>query len=997
MSRPMGPIATLTAVLLAAMPASTCLAQQRPGADAVRGPTDEGNATDRSTWMDPGADGGLGELLALFGVAVAPQGDQTSGIVPEELQQPPIDQEYATDPRETDALWGGPLSASRPVRAAYVLGRTLVIQDDARSTQIAVRLKAGAPLVVEVDFNDDGSAEFSFDRTLIDRITIDAAAGDDVVRIDETNGVFTDTTVTTICGGAGNDVLLGGSGPETFVPGPGQDTARLGAGDDRFLWNEGDGSDVVDGESGSDIVEVNGTDGAEQFAVTASGTRVRCDRVSPDPFNVDIGTCEDLVVNARGGDDELTCVGNLAALIRITAYGGPGDDTLLGSNGADVLSGGEGNDFVDGQQGADVVFLGVGDDVFQWDPGDGSDTIEGQDGFDTLLFNGSNANEVFDLSANGNRARLVRNVGNIVIDMNELEQVVLRTLGSVDNVTIDDLSGTGVAFVDVDLAGALGGAAGDGQADTIIVNGTNGPDEVIVTSAGTAAFVIGLPTEVSIFNAEGSLDALVVKTLGGDDQVTATPMPAGVIKLTLDGGDDNDRLLGSQGADVLIGGAGNDFIFGDNGNDLALLGADADTFQWDPGDGSDTVEGQDGADTLLFFGSNASERIDILPNGARALLVRDVGNVTMDLNDVENVELRALGGADSITAGDLTGTDVVGIAVDLRGADGGGDGAADTVTVSGTNAADVCGATGDAGGVRVFGLQATVQVFFAEQIFDRLMLNALGGDDVVDATSLEADAIQLTINGGLGNDVMIGGAGNDLLIGGDGNDLALMGAGDDTFTWNPGDDNDTVEGQDGFDTLLFNGSNVGEAVTLSANGGRVLLFRNVANVVMDVNDVEAIDFRALGGADTVTINDLSGTDVTQATVHLAAVAGGTTGDAQPDSIIVNGTDQDDVVLINGTAGQVDVIGLAVAVTILSSEGANDRLTINGLDGDDLIDASALVANIIQFTADGGWGNDVLIGSDGPDVLLGGEGDDVLIGGPGLDVLDGGPGNNIVIQ
>ena len=34
-----------------------------------------------------------------------------------------------------------------------------------------------------------------------------------------------------------------------------------------------------------------------------------------------------------------------------------------------------------------------------------------------------------------------------------------------------------------------------------------------------------------------------------------------------------------------------------------------------------------------------------------------------------------------------------------------------------------------------------------------------------------------------------------------------------------------------------------------------------------------------------------------------------------------------------------------------------------------------------LTADGGDGDDVLIGSAGEDILLGGAGDDVLIGGP----------------
>src|SRR5436309_14154010 len=41
-----------------------------------------------------------------------------------------------------------------------------------------------------------------------------------------------------------------------------------------------------------------------------------------------------------------------------------------------------------------------------------------------------------------------------------------------------------------------------------------------------------------------------------------------------------------------------------------------------------------------------------------------------------------------------------------------------------------------------------------------------------------------------------------------GNDLALLGAGDDVFVWNPGDGSDTVEGQDGLDSLQFNGANI---------------------------------------------------------------------------------------------------------------------------------------------------------------------------------------------
>ena len=78
-----------------------------------------------------------------------------------------------------------------------------------------------------------------------------------------------------------------------------------------------------------------------------------------------------------------------------------------------------------------------------------------------------------------------------------------------------------------------------------------------------------------------------------------------------------------------------------------------------------------------------------------------------------------------------------------------------------------------------------------------------------------------------------------------------MGAGDDTFVWNPGDDNDTVEGQYGYDTLDFNGANIAREDRHLGERRACGFTRDVANVDMDLNGVEAIDFNALGGADTV--------------------------------------------------------------------------------------------------------------------------------------------------
>jgi len=67
-----------------------------------------------------------------------------------------------------------------------------------------------------------------------------------------------------------------------------------------------------------------------------------------------------------------------------------------------------------------------------------------------------------------------------------------------------------------------------------------------------------------------------------------------------------------------------------------------------------------------------------------------------------------------------------------------------------------------------------------------------------------------------------------------------------------------------------------------------------------------------------------------------------------------------------------------------------------LGGDDVVDASGLPSGRFTLAADGGAGNDMLIGSRGADALAGGDGDDVLIGNGGADQLDGGAGDNVVL-
>src|SRR4029453_16824437 len=103
-------------------------------------------------------------------------------------------------------------------------------------------------------------------------------------------------------------------------------------------------------------------------------------------------------------------------------------------------------------------------------------------------------------------------------------------------------------------------------------------------------------------------------------------------------------------------------------------------------------------------------------------------------------------------------------------------------------------------------------------------------------------------------------------------------------------------------------------------------------------------------ADTITVDDLSGTALTEARNALAANGG--VGDGAADNVIVNGSGGDDVIVVAGDASGASVLGLAARVTIAGAEAAGDRLTISTLRGDDVVEASGLTAGAIRLTGDG---------------------------------------------
>jgi hypothetical protein len=220
----------------------------------------------------------------------------------------------------------------------------------------------------------------------------------------------------------------------------------------------------------------------------------------------------------------------------------------------------------------------------------------------------------------------------------------------------------------------------------------------------------------------------------------------------------------------------------------------------------------------------------------------------------------------------------------------------------------------------------------------------------------------VTIDGGAGDDTLGGAGGDELLVGGTGNDIVdgergsdtlRLGTGNDTATWHPGDGNDAIDGQSGTDRLDFNGANIGEVIGVSANGARVRVERNIASVGLDLDGIEALGVRAFGGADDITVGDLTGTALKSADVALEASAGG--GDAAADTVTVNGTDRPDRVNVTRDGDRIAVGGLAATTRITGSEVTGDTLRINTFLGDDTVtlpDLSGLINTHVDLGADG---------------------------------------------
>ena len=144
---------------------------------------------------------------------------------------------------------------------------------------------------------------------------------------------------------------------------------------------------------------------------------------------------------------------NSTALSVVLDVSAPVNDTLTGTNAANVLDGGAGNDQISGLNGNDRLFGGTG-----------NDTLNGGSGIDTL--NGDNGNDVLTGGAGADRL-----VGGAGIDFASYADETVGIIVSLGKPTVNTGVATGDIFIGIE--GVIGGSGND------TINGGANYDQLI--------------------------------------------------------------------------------------------------------------------------------------------------------------------------------------------------------------------------------------------------------------------------------------------------------------------------------------------------------------------------------------------------------------------------------------------------------------------------------------------------------------------------------------
>jgi Ca2+-binding RTX toxin-like protein len=274
--------------------------------------------------------------------------------------------------------------------------------------------------------------------------------------------------------------------------------------------------------------------------------------------------------------------------------GGEGDDLIVGSSLKNLIKGGLGNDTLSGGYNTTNTMAAEGD------------TLQGEAGDDTFLMPSLNNNAALTGGAGTNVADFSGRSGNLALTNNGLafdgegvsgaEKVniaidILKMIGGFGADTIT--GGTGAdTIVGGPGADVMSGGAGIDTVDySDRTEDTQGVEVTLCFDAAAA--------DCDAINGEtGEMDKvhLFEHVIGGagEDMLSAE---GATVSVTLEGRDDDDEIIGGNGADELWGDDGDDSVSGGAGNDNVSGGVGEDVLDGGDDDGGDICL-DDGEDTV---------------------------------------------------------------------------------------------------------------------------------------------------------------------------------------------------------------------------------------------------------------------------------------------------------------------------------------------------------------------------------------------------------------
>jgi Ca2+-binding RTX toxin-like protein len=842
-----------------------------------------------------------------------------------------------------------------------------------------------------------------------------------------------------IGGGGGDDVMAGGAGNDELW-------GRGGANIYRFARGDGDDS-VSDWDSLADAIEFSADILPGDVRVSISGSSI--------VLTVDGGGGSVTIVNGTGMPDmfEVRFGGGT-----VWTYNDIMNQSLTGTEEADVITGDYQDNILLGRGGDDVLNGDHGDDILEG--GAGNDSVAGGDGTDTYRFARGDGDDVVSDWNPGNVLEF--SVGILPGD------VRVRVDGPDIILTVNNGGGSVRLVYAVYYTGVI---------ETRFADGTVWTHDDLVDQSLTGSEEAELLT--------GYYRENVIRGLGGDD-----------------------ALIGSYLGDLLEGGAGSDLLAGDYGDDR---------YRFERGFGDDVIQeakyGYGGYDRIEFMGDILPGEVTIwTTDGGRDLVISITGTTDrIRLDDaifddsliLEEIvfadgtvwtaahllasvvaappldnEYFGTAGADALTggvSGDIlhgaAGDDALdggagsdhldgGVGTDalkggagndiyyfqsgdghdvIREWEGAGYGGYDTlqlgpglrieeVTVGlsadglsyilyfggGEESITIYGAASAQSGYEVEIVRFADANWFNHAQMESMATQASNGDDILAAGNSWAGTRGLggndLIEGSEGWDVLKGDSGDDILNGGGGNDELHGGAGSDQLAGGPGND---VYMIDELDSLLeLPGEGQDEVRTSAA---AYVLGDHFERLTGKSTDGQALTGNELDNI----ISGGSGGDVLRGGLgddHLAGWAGSdlylfSRGDGD-DTIFVHwGTERDgllfdfDILPGDVTVTQSDhnliltIGGGGGSVTLLGDGGYFTRLS-EVIFGDGTVwSKDDLIA--LSMTGDDGpavmYGTntaDAMSGAGGDDTVYGQQGDDILHGGDGDDILVGGSGKDV---